>query len=139
MKHVDGAAAIGQGTSAWFRALLIVLGTISLVLGIVGIFIPILPTTPFLLAAAALYARSSKRFYDWLMENRLFGSYIRNYREGNGLPLKVKLLSISLLWATIIVSVMFFVHQTWMAALLLLVALVVSAHILLLKTYRDTD
>jgi len=70
------------------RVALIVVGTISTALGILGIFVPILPTTPFLLLAAACYSRSSQRFYDWLLNNKYFGNYIRNYLEKKGIPLR---------------------------------------------------
>ncbi len=66
---------------------LIVAGTICVCLGVAGIFLPLLPTTPFLLLAAVCYAGSSPRFYHWLMNNRWFGRYIKNYREGKGLTL----------------------------------------------------
>ncbi len=68
----------------WLRALLTIVGTVFVSLGIVGIFIPILPTTPFLLLAAACYAKSSQRFYHWLLSNRWFGAYIGNYRQKRG-------------------------------------------------------
>src|SRR4030043_2259032 len=87
------------------RRILIGAGTLSTGLGIIGIFTPILPTTPFLLLAAACYLRSSPRFHRWLMNNRIFGSYIRNYTEGRGIPIKVKLFTIALLWATIGLSI----------------------------------
>jgi len=70
------------------RKLLIIAGTISTAIGIIGIFVPILPTTPFLLLAAACYLRSSPRFYHWLVNNRFFGIYVRNYLQGRGMPLK---------------------------------------------------
>jgi uncharacterized membrane protein YbaN (DUF454 family) len=74
----------------WIRILLIITGTLFVGLGIVGIFIPVLPTTPFLLLAAACYARSSRKFHEWLLNNRWFGDYIRNYLQGKGFPKKVK-------------------------------------------------
>jgi len=83
-------------SNRFFRYLLIISGTIFLGFGIIGIFLPILPTTPFLLLAAACYARSSKRFYNWLMNNRWFGNYIKNYRDGRGVPLKFKIFTIFL-------------------------------------------
>jgi len=79
------------------RVVLIVAGTFSIALGILGIFVPVLPTTPFLLLAAACYARSSQRFYDWLLNNKYFGNYIRNYRERKAIPLKGKVLALALL------------------------------------------
>ena len=81
-------------SNKFVRGLLIIAGTFFVFIGTIGIFLPILPTTPFLLLAAACYARSSKRFYTWLLNNKLFGKFIRNYREGKGVPLKVKILTI---------------------------------------------
>ena len=79
----------------YLRWLLISAGTVSVLLGILGIILPLLPTTPFLLLAAASYAKSSEKFYNWLINNRFFGNYIRNYREGKGIPLRVKISAIS--------------------------------------------
>jgi uncharacterized membrane protein YbaN (DUF454 family) len=70
----------------WIRILLVIAGTLFVGLGIIGIFIPVLPTTPFLLLAAACYARSSRKFHEWLLNNRWFGDYIRNYLQGKGFP-----------------------------------------------------
>lgn len=117
------------------RQLLLAAGTISLALGIVGIFVPLLPTTPFLLLAAGCYLRSSRRFYNWLMTNRLFGSYIRNYIEGRGIPLKVKLFIIALLWATIGVSI-WLVAQPLVTIVLLIVAAGVTLHIIFIRVRR---
>src|SRR3990170_1059368 len=84
------------------KALLFAAGTVSLVLGAIGAFIPgLVPTVPLVLLAAACYCRSSERMYKWLINNRLFGEYIKNYREGKGIPLKTKAFAITVLWATI--------------------------------------
>lgn len=122
--------------SRLIRGLLIVAGTLSLGLGIIGIFLPILPTTPFLLLAAACYARSSKKFYNWLINNRWFGEYIRNYREGRGIPWKVKILSVSFLWITILISVYFVVTHLLIRIMLILIAIGVTAHILTIQTLK---
>lgn len=114
-------------------------GTFFVGLGVLGIFLPILPTTPFLLVAAACYVRSSKRLYVWLLTNRLFGSYIRNYREGNGIPLKMKIFTIILLWATISCSAICFVTIFWVRILLFVIAIAVTAHLLMIKTYDGND
>ena len=84
-------------------------------------FVPLLPTIPFLLLAAACYARSSERFYHWLLNNRWFGSYIRNYREGKGVPLKVKIFTIALLWIVIGCSVAFAVELFAVRLILVLI------------------
>ncbi|UCH62722.1 MAG: YbaN family protein [Fidelibacterota bacterium] len=101
-----------------------------------GIFLPLLPTTPFLLLAAACYIRSSDKFYHWLIANRWFGRYIRNYREGRGVPLSTKVIAIGLLWITIGYSVFFMVDILALRILLILIAVGVTTHLVLLKTYR---
>jgi uncharacterized membrane protein YbaN (DUF454 family) len=118
----------------WVRIVLIVAGTFSFAVGILGVFVPILPTTPFLLLAAVCYARSSHRFYYWLLNNKYFGNYIRNYRERRGMPLKGKALTLALLWATIGCSVVFAVETLLVRALLVVIAIGVSIHIFSLRT-----
>jgi uncharacterized membrane protein YbaN (DUF454 family) len=115
---------------------LIIAGTLFLGIGILGIFLPLLPATPFFLLAAACYARSSKRLYSWILTNRWFGSYIRNYREGKGISLKIKLLSISLLLVAIGYSAIFVVHGLFGRIILILIAIGVTIHILSIKTLR---
>jgi uncharacterized membrane protein YbaN (DUF454 family) len=104
--------------------------------GIVGIFLPLLPTTPFLLLAAACYVRSSKRFYHSLISNRLFGDYIRNYIERRGVPLRLKVSSLALLWVTIACSAAFATDTLWVRIVLVVIAIGVTAHILSLRTLR---
>jgi uncharacterized membrane protein YbaN (DUF454 family) len=111
----------------WF---LIVAGTICVILGVVGIFLPLLPTTPFLLLAAVCYAGSSEKFYRWLTENRWFGRYIKNYREGKGLTLTTKVVSLVSLWATIGFSATFVVPPLMGKLALLATAAGVTIHIL---------
>lgn len=115
------------------RGLLVAAGTFFVGLGILGIFLPLLPTTPFLLLAAALYSKSSKRFYNGLLNNKWFGRYIRDYREGKGVPLKVKLFSIAFLWITILISAIF-VDILWVRILLIVIALGVTVHILMIRS-----
>ena len=119
------------------RILLIVAGTIFVVLGVVGVFVPLLPTTVFLLLAAWCYARSSDRFLRWLLYNRLFGEYIRNYREGRGLRVREKAFTLGVLWASIGYTLFFLGVPTWVNLLLLVMASVVTVHILTLRTYRQ--
>jgi len=110
-----------------------IIGTISLCLGLIGIFIPILPTTPFLLLSATLYAKSSDKLYQWLMSNPRLGPYIKNFRENRTLPLRVKIISVSTLWCTILLSV-YLVEMLFVRLLLLFVAVAVTMHILHYKT-----
>jgi hypothetical protein len=118
------------------RIVLIAGGTLCVALAVLGLFLPVLPTTPFLLLAAVCYARSSERFYHWLLTNRWFGAYIRNYREGRGIPLWHKVLAISLLWLTIGYAVGFVVPQWWVKGILLGIAVGVTIHLLKTKTAR---
>ena len=76
------------------------LGCLSFVLGVVGIFVPLLPTTPFLLLSAALWVRSSPRLYDWLLAHPCLGGYVRNFRENRAIPLRAKIVSLTLMWGT---------------------------------------
>lgn len=114
------------------RQLLLAAGTLSLAVGIAGIIIPLLPTTPFLLLAAGCYLRSSPRFYNWLMSNRWLGAYIRNYIEGKGIPIKVKLFIIALLWVTIGISI-WLVANTIVTVILLIIAAGVTLHIIFIR------
>ncbi len=116
------------------RRLLFAAGTLCTGLGIIGIFVPILPTTPFLLLAAACYVRSSERFYRWLTNNRVFGVYVRNYIEGRGMPLRIKILTIVLLWLAIGLSIAFAVQSLVIRIILVSVAVGVTVHIVLIRT-----
>jgi hypothetical protein len=119
------------------RQLLIVAGTISTAIGILGIFVPILPTTPFLLLAAACYIRSSERFYRWLINNRLFGTYIRSYIEGRGMPLRTKIFTIFLLWIAIGISVCIGTQNLVVRIVLVLVAIGVTLHIIYIRARKQ--
>lgn len=114
-------------------------GVVSLALGLIGIPVPMLPTTPFLLLSAFLFARSSARWYNWLINHRFFGKYIRDYREKRGVPLLVKIGAISLLWATILFSAFFVVELLWVRILLIVIALGVTSHILCLRTIKKPE
>jgi uncharacterized membrane protein YbaN (DUF454 family) len=119
------------------KSVLILLGTLSLILGVIGLFLPVLPTTPFLLLTAWLYAKSSQRLYHWLLNNKYFGDYIKRYREGLGIPLKTKIIGVSSLWITILTSAIFFVPLIILKIFLLIVAIAVTYHILSKPTYKS--
>lgn len=121
----------------WVRRVLVAVGTFFVGLGILGIFLPVLPTAPFLLLAAACYARSSKRFYDWLMNHRWFAKYIRHHREGKGIPPKAKVYTISLIWGTILFSVIFIVPLPLVRIILLVIAVGVTIYLLFLPNFRE--
>ncbi len=115
--------------SAW-----IIIGTVCMGLGILGVFLPVLPTTPFLLLTAFCYGRGSERFYHWLMDRSPFGGYIRNYQEGRGIPLKHKVLAIAVLWLTIGLTLAYVATTWWMKILLMTVAVGVTLHLGKVKT-----
>lgn len=117
------------------KYLLIIVGCISLGLGIIGMFLPVLPTTPFLLLSAGCFLRSSKSLYDWLLNHKHLGGYIKDFMEHRAISKKIKITIITTLWATILVSVVL-VDLTWVKILLILIAIGVSVHILHFKTKK---
>ena len=115
------------------RYLLLGIGWQSVALGVLGIFLPVLPTTPFLLLAAACFVRSSRRFYIWLVTHPRLGPWIRDYLDGQGIPLKGKVYALSLMWASIALSC-YLVPLPWARAFMLTSAALVSLYILKQKT-----
>lgn len=118
------------------KNLLILAGGLCTALGVAGIFLPLLPTTPFLLLAAACYAKSSPHRLQRLLSNRWFGRYLRDYREGRGIPVRIKTWTLSLLWTAIALSAIFATSLLWVRILLGTIALGVTLHILMLPTTR---
>lgn len=125
--------------SPLIRYLLIIIGSISVALAVLGIVLPVLPTTPFLLLAAWCYARSSTRFYVWLMTHRLWGKYLRDYTSGKGVPRSIKVWALTLLWAAILGSAFLAVEITWVRILMIVIAIGVSIHILKIRTLKSND
>jgi uncharacterized membrane protein YbaN (DUF454 family) len=113
-------------------------GLISLALGVGGIFLPLLPTTPFLLLSAWLFAKSSERWHRRLLQHKQLGGYIRQFQEDKSIPLRIKISSICMLWATILFSVIVAAKVWWLKILLLAIATGVSVHILSFKTRKHT-
>lgn len=89
--------------SAW-RYVLFVVGSASLVMGVIGMFVPMWPTTPFILLAAACFLRSSDRLYRWLLGHRHLGRYVRDFVSGQGIPRRAKLAALTLMWVTTLTS-----------------------------------
>ena len=113
--------------------LLLVIGFLSLSLGAIGIFLPVLPTTPFILLSAGCFSISSPKLANRLMENKYFGSYIKNYRFHTGVPKEAKRKAILFLWAGLIIS-MLLLKSLVMSAILILIGILVIIHIYKLKT-----
>jgi uncharacterized membrane protein YbaN (DUF454 family) len=137
-RHAASVPAEPVGSRAK-RLGLMVLGTFMLALGVVGIFLPVLPTTCFLLGAAACYGRSSSRFYRWMYTNRLFGNYLRTYRDERAMSRKIKYGSLTVLWVTIAISVAIMSDLLWVQLVLVAVAVAVTLHVASLKTLKGSQ
>jgi uncharacterized membrane protein YbaN (DUF454 family) len=109
-------------TSKPLRFLLVLAGLICIVLGIVGVFLPVLPTTPFMLLAAACFARSSPRFHSALLNNKMFGPIIQQWQTQRSIPKKAKQQAIFLIVVAFTVSIVFFVQDTVIRVLLAVIA-----------------
>ncbi len=118
------------------KILLTIFGLVALGLGILGIFLPVLPTTPFLLLAAFLFLRGNQNLYDWLMNHPKFGPYITDFMVHKSIPLHVKILSISLIWITLLNCAVFIAPNWLLRILFLAIAAGVTIHILSYKTKK---
>lgn len=116
------------------RLFFLSVGSTLLGIGVIGIIIPVLPTTPFILASAFFYGKSSKRLDNWISNSPYFGSYIENYKTKNGVPLNDKLTSIGFLWLTLVVSAFLFSNTWYIPLILIIVGMAVTLHIALIKT-----
>jgi hypothetical protein len=114
--------------------LLMSLGVLAMAVGLIGVVVPLLPTTPFLLLAAACFVRSSDSMYGWLTSNRLFGGFIRDYREQRGMSVRAKTMALALRWSVIGYTALTAVDATWLRVLLVAIAVVVTIHLLRLRT-----
>lgn len=115
------------------KILLITAGLLSLTTGAAGIFLPILPTTPFMLLAAACFLKSSESLYKWLTGHKIFGKYIENYIKYRAVSIKSKIFSIATLWIVISLSILS-IEKYAIKGLLFLIAIAVTLHLLSLKT-----
>ena len=118
MEKQDYSHEVNHVASNSLRVTLVIFGTLFVVIGIIGIFLPVLPTTPFMLLAAGCYAKSSRRFYNWLMNNRVFGPIIREWRQYRAIPKRAKIVAMVLLVLTFGSSILFFVPYLWVKILL---------------------
>jgi uncharacterized membrane protein YbaN (DUF454 family) len=116
------------------KGFLICVGVLSIGLAAAGILLPLLPTTPFLLLAAACFVRSSDRLYQWLITHRWFGSYIKNYREHRAITRRAKVIILLLLWVTLGYAAIGVASALAVRVLLLLIGVGVTLHILKLRT-----
>lgn len=128
---------IQQPTNKFIKYILAFLGLISLTLGVLGIFLPLLPTTPFLLLSAALFMKSSRRLYNWLMNNKFLGKYLCDYVHNRTISVQSKIISITILWVTILASSIFVIEKVVIKIVLLIIAVAVTLHILSFKSTKE--
>lgn len=115
------------------RGLWVTIGTIFMAVGAIGVFVPLLPTAPFLLLAAACYMRGSERLHRWLLGHRVLGVYVRAYELGEGVSRRNKVLSLLMLWGAMALTLGFFIQDWLVRGVVIAIGLVVSAHILTLR------
>lgn len=131
---MGAAPAAKNGSPSFLRWFLFACGWLSVALAILGLFLPVLPTVPFLLLALACFSRSSDRFHTWLVEHEQLGPLVRPYLAGAGMPLKAKVKAILLVWASILLSTFLLIERLWLQILLPLIALGVTLYLLRLPT-----
>jgi uncharacterized protein len=130
----SGAYAMNR----FVRYLLMACGLLSLLLGIIGIFLPVLPTTPFLLLSSYCFYKSSVRLHHWLHHHRILGPYITSYMKYRAIKRKIKISSLLLLWTSLIISSLI-VGKIYVTLILVIIGLAVSYHILSLRTLENLD
>jgi uncharacterized protein len=126
----------GYVQNKFIRILLLGCGFLFTFLAILGALLPILPTTPFLIVAAACFYRSSEKFYRMIMYNRYFGHYLRDYKSGMGIPLRVKIAALLFLWISTLVSVFIFIPYLWLKILVITIAAGVTVHLYMIRTKK---
>lgn len=114
-------------------------GWLSILAGVVGIFLPLLPTVPFLLLAAACFARSSERFHTWLVDHNHLGPLIRDYLHDGRIPLRAKRMAIGMVWVSFPASAFIFAHAVWVKIVLLTVAVGITWYLISLPTVRAVE
>lgn len=121
-----------------YRYFYFISGILLVVIGVIGIFLPVLPTTIFLILASACFIKSSPKANDWLRNHKILGQYIKNYQDGSGLTVKSKIFNLIFLWSMILVSALLLTKSLVIKLVLLAIAVGVTIHILMIKTKRDS-
>lgn len=122
-----------------YRYLYFISGVLLVAIGVIGIFLPILPTTIFLILASACFIKSSPKANEWLRNHKILGVYIKNYQDGAGLTVKSKIFNITFLWIMILISALFFTDLWYIQVLLLAIAVGVTIHLLMIKTRKNEE
>ena len=125
--------------SGFYRYLYFISGVLLVAIGVIGIFLPILPTTIFLILASACFIKSSPRANEWLRNHKVLGMYIKNYQDKTGLTIKSKIFNITFLWIMISVSALFFTELLYIRLLLFTIAVGVTIHLVMVKTKQNKE
>ncbi len=123
-------------TGIYYKKLLTIAGSFFVFLGVLGIFLPIVPTVPFLVIAVFCYSKGSKKHYKWLIKNKFLGKYIEDYHKGRGIPLHAKIIAITTMWFSITFSVIFFVPYDSIKIIMVVVAILVTIYLVRAKTLK---
>lgn len=115
---------------------LLILGFTFLILGTIGIVLPVLPTTPFMLLAAGCFSGSNKKMENWIKKNKYFGIYIENYQKGTGVPKKIKIKSIIYLWLSLSIC-FFFIKNIWVIIMIFIIGSIVTVYLMSLKKKEE--
>ena len=118
------------------RIAYISLGWLSLIAGVIGIFLPLLPTTPFILLTAWCFSRSSTRFHFWLTQHRFFGPIVRDWQSGNGIPKKTRNRALIVMWLSMGLS-MYIVGRPWATLTLIIIGIMTSIMLLRLPIKKQ--
>lgn len=119
-----------------YRYFYLISGILLVAIGVIGIFLPVLPTTIFLILASACFVKSSPKANEWLRNHKILGMYIKNYQDKSGLTVKAKVINISLLWIMILFSALYFTNEFYIRIILLMIAVGVTIHLLMIKTKK---
>lgn len=119
-----------------YRYFYLISGFLLVAIGVIGIFLPVLPTTIFLILASACFVKSSPKANEWLRNHKLLGMYIKNYQDKTGLTIRAKILNITFLWVMILLSAFYFTNEFYIRIVLLLIAVGVTIHLLMIKTRK---
>ena len=131
MSMSRGTGSVGEKT---LKLIYIIFGTVSLVFAFIGVVLPIIPTTPFVLLSAACYYKGSERLHGWLSRNELFGPIIRDYEEHRGMRKATKIKALTIMWAAVLGSALLVLDTLKMRALVLVIAVIGTVSMLRIKT-----
>lgn len=124
--------------SPFARYFYLISGIILVTIGVIGIFLPLLPTTIFLILASICFLKSSPKANEWLRNHKILGRYIDNYQNKSGLTLNSKITNIIILWISISLSAFFLTDELYIKIILLVIAIGVTIHLLMIKTKEST-